>query len=286
MTLQFYMYPKYTYVLIFRFNATLAQNSSVRKEIDHLVQERATFNDMIARLQKHIAGNKKVVADITEMAILAFDQRDEAQSKITALQDRNEKDAQQYASELKELQRTLDHDEKLKDFLFHKSNDRAFAADFAEEEKDRERKEAEAKDLENTKQFKEAFERIKKVVASDSSLDKIVADFIKVEDQNFALFNYVTEMNNQVEGLQESIGKLRTDIKEAKGRGDERERQQREQLQNMERRVALSIREADTAEAKLELMEGVINKLKVIRFVCQLSRICVLINLTNRASLT
>ena len=85
----------------------------------------------------------------------------------------------------------------------------------------------------------------------------------QVEDQNFALFNYVTEMNNQVEGLQESIAKLRTDIKEAKGRGDERERQQRDQLQNMERRVALSIREADTAEAKLELMEGVIDKLKV-----------------------
>ena len=135
---------------------------------------------MIARLQKKIAGNKKVIADITKMAILAFDQRDEAQSKITALQDRNEKDAQQYAAELKELQRTLDHDEKLKDFLFHKSNDRAFAADFVEEERDRERKEAEAKDLENTKQFKEAFERIKRVVASDSSLDKIVADFIKV----------------------------------------------------------------------------------------------------------
>ena len=119
------------------------------------------------------------------MAILAFDQRDEAQSKITALQDRNEKDAQQYAAELKELQRTLDHDEKLKDFLFHKSNDRAFAADFVEEERDRERKEAEAKDLENTKQFKEAFERIKRVVASDSSLDKIVADFIKVSTLRF-----------------------------------------------------------------------------------------------------
>lgn len=55
---------------------------------------------------------------------------------------------------------------------------------------------------------------------------------------------------------------LRTDIKEAKGRGDERERQQKDQLNNMERRVALSIREADTAEAKLDLMEGVIDKLK------------------------
>ena len=206
------------------FNATLAQNTSVRKEIDHLVQERSNFNDLIAKLQKRSVTNKKIIADITEMAILAFDQRDESQSKITALQERNEKDAGTYAAELKELQRTLDHDEKLKDFLFHKSNDRAFAADFAaEQDKERDRKEAEAKDMEHTKKYRDAFDRIKKVAQTDSTLDKIVADFIKVEDQNFALFNYVTEMNNQVEGLQESIVKLRTDIKEAKGRGDERE---------------------------------------------------------------
>ena len=34
------------------FNATLAQNTEVRKEIDHLVQERSNFNDLIAKLQK------------------------------------------------------------------------------------------------------------------------------------------------------------------------------------------------------------------------------------------
>ena len=245
------------------FNATLAQNTEVRKEIDHLVQERSNFNDMIAKLQKKSAANKRTIADITEMAILAFDQRDESQSKITALQERNEKDAATYAAELKELQRTLDHDEKLKDFLFHKSNDRSFAADFAaEQDREKDRKEAQAKDMEHTKKYKDAFERIKSVAPSESNLDKIVADFIKVEDQNFALFNYVTEMNNQVEGLQENIVKLRTDIKEAKGRGDERERQQREQLQTMERKVSSSVAEADATEAKVELMEGVLAKLK------------------------
>ena len=83
---------------------------------------------MIAKYQKKISANKKTIADITELAIQAFDQRDECQSKIQALQERNEKDASQYASELKELQRTLDHDERLKDFLFNKSNDRVFAA--------------------------------------------------------------------------------------------------------------------------------------------------------------
>ena len=36
----------------------------------------------------------------------------------------------------------------------------------------------------------------------------------------------------QVEALQEGIGRLRSDIKEAKGRGEEKERQQREQGRN------------------------------------------------------
>ena len=65
---------------------------------------------------------------------------------IEKSQDRNEKDAQQYVSELKELQRTLDHDEKLKDFLFSKSNERAFSAThFEEDEKQKGKRAAEEK---------------------------------------------------------------------------------------------------------------------------------------------
>lgn len=124
-----------------------------------------------------------------------------------ALQEKNDKDNQQYVSELKELQRTLDHDEKLKDFLFHKSNDRVFAAQIEDEERERGRRAQEEKELEDVQRYKSAFERIRRVVGPDSGLDKIVADFVKVEDQNFALFNYVTEMNNQVEALQEGIAR-------------------------------------------------------------------------------
>ena len=107
------------------FNATLAQNTNIRKEIDHLVGERSHFNEMIAKLQKKIASDKKTISDLTELAIQAYDQRDEAQSKIQAMKEKNEKDARNYAEEMKELQRTLDHDEKLKDFLFHKITSRS-----------------------------------------------------------------------------------------------------------------------------------------------------------------
>ena len=79
---------------------------------------------------------------------------------------------------------------------------------------------------------------------------------------NFTKFFQKFFFNNN-HGTISRIFLNRIDIKEAKGRGDERERQQRDQLNSMERRVALSIREADMTEAKLDLMEGVIAKLKV-----------------------
>ena len=87
--------------------------------------------------------------------------------------------------------------------------------------------------------------------------------FLRIEDANFALFNYVTEMNNQVETLQDSIAKLKQDIKEARERGEEKERQQREKLEHMEKNLEESEHEADTAETKLQLMESVLGKLKV-----------------------
>ena len=87
--------------------------------------------------------------------------------------------------------------------------------------------------------------------------------FFRIEDANFALFNYVTEMNNQVETLQDSIAKLKQDIKEARERGEEKERQQREKLEHMEKNLEESEHEADTAETKLQLMESVLGKLKV-----------------------
>lgn len=69
---------------------------------------------------------------------------------------------------------------------------------FEDDKKEKGKKAAEEKELEDAQRFKEAFEKIRKIVGQESSLDKIVTDFVKVEDQNFALFNYVTEMNNQV----------------------------------------------------------------------------------------
>ena len=57
--------------------------------------------------------------------------RDEAQNKMLALKERNDKDMAQQEIEMKELHRIIQHDNKLKQFMGIKVHDRA---DLKEEE--------------------------------------------------------------------------------------------------------------------------------------------------------
>ena len=50
---------------------------------------------------------------------------------------------------------------------------------------------------------------------------------LAVEDKNFALFNYVNELNNQIEMLQEQIIDIKKDIQRFEGQGVELETQRK-----------------------------------------------------------
>ena len=43
-------------------------------------------------------------------------------------------------------------------------------------------------------------------------IDELVKTFIKNEDHNFSLFNYVNEQNNEIEKLDEQIQGLKTSV--------------------------------------------------------------------------
>ena len=56
------------------------------------------------------------------------------------------------------------------------------------------------------KSYEEAFEKIH-AITEESDLDVIVENFIKNEADNFAVFNYVNELNSEVELLAEQVCK-------------------------------------------------------------------------------
>jgi len=58
--------------------------------------------------------------------------------------------------------------------------------------------------IERVQNFEEAFTKIK-AATGIIDIEELVNTFIKNEDQNFSLFNYVNEQTNEIEKLQDQI---------------------------------------------------------------------------------
>ena len=66
-------------------------------------------------------------------------------------------------------------------------------------------------DLQTLNQYKESFDSIKEVAELDD-VDDIIARFLQQEAENFALFNYVTELNGEIESRQEEVNAVQQNI--------------------------------------------------------------------------
>ena len=123
-------------------------------------------------------------------------------------------------------------------------------------------KAAQKASLDRVQSFEEAFQQIKAATGIDN-IEELVQTFIDAEDQNFSLFNYVNELNNEVEKLEEQIAEIKTEIEKYKGQGGQNDRQRKKLLKDLEDRLASTEARAEQYEAKA---------LKAIKTVSQLEQ--------------
>nr|CAB3228649.1 CiAxp66.0 axonemal p66.0 [Phallusia mammillata] len=244
------------------FNKMLTNNAKLREEIDHLRSQRAVFDGLHKKLSKDLNEQKQQMGEIIEQSTQAYDQRDDAQAKMMALKERNEKDLAQYNMEYKELMRIIDHDAKLKAFMNMKSQERSEL----EEEEAAKRRAGEEDKAERTAEetmetYQKAFEQIQEVTGEDD-IHLLVNRFIETEDKNFALFNYVNELNNDLEVIAEEIAEIRASIKQFKDEGVEHQSERKVLLQSLEEKLSLTTKEADYYDKQLKGTEKILDQLK------------------------
>lgn len=244
-----------------RFNSTLASNAELRQQIDHLRQERKVFEGIQKRHQKELADCKQRMGEVIEMSTLAYEARDEAQSKMLALKEKADKELAQYNTELKELIRVIDHDRKLKEFMKRKDHERTEAHE--EMEMTRRKREADkALEREGTvMSYEVAFEKIK-AATGITDIDQLVHKFIEVEDQNFALFNYVNELNGDIERVQEKIRETKEDIERFKSQRSEMEEKRKVIARKLEADLHATNEETASFERQYSSSTKVLEQLK------------------------
>ncbi|XP_073427261.1 outer dynein arm-docking complex subunit 1 [Dendrobates tinctorius] len=248
-----------------KFNLQLSKNSKMREEIDILRIERSRFDQLYKRLEKELLQTRKEIGFVIDESSAAYDARDEAQTKMLQMKEKAEKDLNQHTAEIKELQRVIDHDRRLKEFMGTKTQERSISEEVLDARRRREKEEQERKKKDPTEDtietFEQAFQQIQSVTGEDN-LDILVNRFIEVEDRNFALFNYVNEQNNEIERLTEQITEIKREIEEFKAQGVRLEQEHRSILKNIEGKQEEAVTQADGYQLKLKGVMKILDQLK------------------------
>ena len=208
-----------------KFNEALAHNKKLRETIDDLRRERVVFDNIYRKLERELHEKKKQMANIIELSNLSYEQRDNSQMEIAAIEQANRKEQEDFEEQMLELGRLLENDLKISTSQTSgaagrsgsPAPDPAAQGSMSAEDETKLKKKVNkgawglAKDkvdvqvsMERVQNFEEAFNKIK-AATGISDIEELVRTFIKNEDQNFSLFNYVNEQTNEVEKLEEQI---------------------------------------------------------------------------------
>ncbi len=116
--------------------------------------------------------------------------------------------------------------------------------------------------IEKVQSYEEAWVKIKAATGIED-INELVRIFIANEDQNFSLFNYVNEQNNEIEKLEEQIAELRAEEQRFSQETGEDVSQHKQLISDLEARLEQTNAAAQKYEAKFQEAQKTINALKV-----------------------
>ena len=259
-----------------KFSIALTGNLKLREHINHVEGQKARFLDLHKRLQAELIEGKKEIDRISEVATTHFTIRDEAQHRMASLRERADREMAVYNAEIKDVKRILEHDRKLRKFMTTKAEDRASILEDELMVRAIKKYEAQLNGLQQeTSKFEEIFDKIKEATGIEDT-DTLVESFIENEDRNFALYNYVNNMNTEIENLKDDIRRLKDEIELIKKEGVDSDVHRKEILNELEQKMVevtdeltLVNKEYKASRKQLELLkpkvESVFNSIECDR---------------------
>ncbi|XP_076641835.1 coiled-coil domain-containing protein 63 [Halictus rubicundus] len=241
-----------------RFNVIIATNAKIRNEIESSLKEREQFTTLWKKSIGQLNTGKQIINDLIEQSTIAFNQRDEELNTIQALRERGMRDLKTHVSEMCELRRTLDNEMKLQEFLGTKGQHREMTDLNAKRAAEKKAKTEEKQNM--IANYKHILQTIKEFTGQQE-IDKLTAHFIKQEEENFALFSYVNELNDELESLQSRMAHLTSATQQENVSTEHRSKEQTETLEKLKKELEEQTALADAAEERVMQCDDILEKL-------------------------
>ena len=109
--------------------------------------------------------------------------------------------------------------------------------------------------------YENAIRRIQETTGIND-INEIVTQFLEAEEQNFSLFNYVNDINSDIERLEHSISDMRNQIEKFRGQGMSTDTQRKKTLRDLDEKLKRTEIKADEYEERYQQAVRTITQLK------------------------
>ncbi|NWW54312.1 CCD63 protein, partial [Pedionomus torquatus] len=244
------------------FDTILTRNNQLREEIKTLRICKATLDNFYLKLHKKLDQQWRRMNTAVEQSTQAYEQRMEALARISAMNERHSKDTAQYNVELMERERVLNQEAKLKAFTLTKFTDRSELEEKAKKKRDfKAAQRAKRSQGESFESREVAYKRLLEL-AEDGDIDRLLNDFTEKEEKNFACFSYSTELNSEMEKIQQKIKDLQDEITSLTMDQEGAESSSLHDLQKLEEKLSGATEEANWYEDRCKESSKVLGQLK------------------------
>ncbi|GAB4816542.1 hypothetical protein N2152v2_003588 [Parachlorella kessleri] len=245
-----------------RYNESLTRNRELRDRIDSLRRERMLFEDIHKKLQKTLARKKQEMRDIIAIIAESHEAREKAVILQQQVKGQAEKDVANYEAEWHKLTELIEQDRKQREEQRQRDLERRekemlalFKQEFTIPKRrssvraPMQQRAAEQQQpveqpltpVDKVKQYQQAFEKVKAATGT-STVEEVVELLVAAEEANFSLFNYVNELNGEIEKLEEQIAGVRRELDKYRDEAALKENDERNKL----------LKELDATLAKTE----------------------------------
>ncbi|XP_024085268.1 coiled-coil domain-containing protein 63 isoform X2 [Cimex lectularius] len=226
----------------------MTKNGRLREEIEHLLKERCRFKKLLDDQLKLLKAGKKSMLDMIEQSSIAFEHREESQAKLDALNEKSISLKETHTQQMRDLDRLLYTDTERVQFLTIKGQYRMSTDQNS-------KKEAggliRKQDIENLRSiYNTVLLGISPYTEGEEKIDSICEAFKTNEDENFAIFNYVNEVNCEAESLHDAAKVVKKKIEKERALKVERVAQQSEDVRTLGMELAKVQEEIDELEVR------------------------------------
>jgi coiled-coil domain-containing protein 63/114 len=258
-----------------KFNETVAHNKSLRQKIDEYRRERIVFDGIYKKLERDLHEKKIELSAVITDSKRAYEERDRSQKLMQELQAGAQSERAEFEKDFKELSNVIKEQQELLEQLRLKQFERTNEDDAAITGTQYEQHTVQhnnailvhPKDktsLQEKINYGESIAKIQEVTGI-TDIQEIINKFLEAEDQNFSLFNYVNDVNMEIERLEHANNNMRSMIEKYRGQGmtDDTQRKKtvresEEKLQKTEKKIAEYAGRAAVAERHIaELKSGI-----------------------------